>query len=820
MSTKNYRWTSLLGVALATVLAAPVAAQEVLRITIRPSPVELAIDETLLLVAEATFTDGRTANISELVEWKSSNTGVVRVSNTRGSKGRVTARGAGQVSISVRDPVSDVTSGQSGGNAVISVLGRLVSLAVTPNSRTVDVGQTRSLTATGTFSSGTTRDLTQQIEWISSNPAVVQVSNEPGRRGRVTGVAPGTVRIAVRSTAGVTSSDTGGDATVRVPAALVSLSIVPKELNVPVGFTVLLDANGLYSDDSVDDVTNDVTWVSSNPAVANVSDAEGSKGELTSLQDGTAIISIVDPATGISSMPSGGDALITVAGTLVSIVITPARDQVPTALSRSLSVQGTVAAGGTTRTFNLARRSVQWFSSDPTVGAVSNDPRTAGVVTGVARGTVVISALHPGTGVRSTEAQVVDPATGAVTRNGDAQITVLGRMIGLVVRPRTRELFSGQNERFSAVALLDDGGEARITRDMEFASSDGAVAQVDSSGRTTGVSKGRATISAVHTPTGLSSATSGGNGTATVRGRVDALRIEPRRAFYMLGTKPRLRALATFDDGSSENIASDVTWSTSDPVVAEVGNEPPDRGFLLAKTVGRITVSAVEPVSGVSTTASGGDGTIIIVDGLERLRVEEDNLELRTGDVLRLQALGRFPNPAPQPGEPERVEIELSDFVQWSSSNEAVVRVDATGQLIAVGLGDATVSAFDARTGIISTQSGGDATFKVIAALEQIRLEPRTIRARLGSAKRRAFHAMGLYTDGARIEITDRVEFGTANPDVAQVSNERDRHGLVVPFKKGATQASAREPVTGVQAVQAHRIIVKNGKQQAKKRRR
>jgi hypothetical protein len=202
---------------------------------------------------------------------------------------------------------------------------------------------------------------------------------------------------------------------------------------------------------------------------------------------------------------------------------------------------------------------------------------------------------------------------------------------------------------------------------------------------------------------------------------------------------------------------------------------------------------------------------ITIVDGLLRLRVEESHLELRSGDTLNLKAFGRFPNPVQGDNEPAEVDVDMTDFVEWTSSDPAVVRV-SEGTLVAVGLGDATVGVRDPRSGILSGQSNGDAQFRVIAALAQLKITPGRIRARVGERRRRGFTVMGRYTDGVRIELTDRVLFSTADPTVAQVSNDRDRHGIVVPLRSGATRVSAMEPITGVQAARARRVIIKGAK--------
>src|SRR5687768_9166708 len=52
----------------------------------------------------------------------------------------------------------------------------LQSIAVTPSNPSLKLGATQQLTATGTYSDGTTRDLTASVTWNSATPGVVAVS--------------------------------------------------------------------------------------------------------------------------------------------------------------------------------------------------------------------------------------------------------------------------------------------------------------------------------------------------------------------------------------------------------------------------------------------------------------------------------------------------------------------------------------------------------------------------------------------------------------------------------------------------------------------
>jgi len=76
----------------------------------------------------------------------------------------------------------------------------LQSISVTPSPFITGVGVTRRLTATGTFSDGSTADLGANVVWTSLTPSVATVS-----AGLVTGVSQGPATISV-SSAGVSAT--------------------------------------------------------------------------------------------------------------------------------------------------------------------------------------------------------------------------------------------------------------------------------------------------------------------------------------------------------------------------------------------------------------------------------------------------------------------------------------------------------------------------------------------------------------------------------------------------------------------------------------
>jgi len=71
----------------------------------------------------------------------------------------------------------------------------LISIEVAPGASGLNVGQSQPLTATGTFSDGSTQDLTALVTWASSDTVVATISNAAGSEGIATGVQAGTTTI-------------------------------------------------------------------------------------------------------------------------------------------------------------------------------------------------------------------------------------------------------------------------------------------------------------------------------------------------------------------------------------------------------------------------------------------------------------------------------------------------------------------------------------------------------------------------------------------------------------------------------------------------
>jgi hypothetical protein len=151
----------------------------------------------------------------------------------------------------------------------------LDSVRVTPASQTINTGQTAQLTAIGTFGNAkhpSTQNITSTVTWSSTTPAVATVS----ATGIVTAVAAGTTTITAEATAfnGPVSSSTSVTVTGSTGGtgggsggSILSLTIIPSGIVFgSLGDSGQFLAIGTYSTaPTVRDVTNSVTWITSEP---------------------------------------------------------------------------------------------------------------------------------------------------------------------------------------------------------------------------------------------------------------------------------------------------------------------------------------------------------------------------------------------------------------------------------------------------------------------------------------------------------------------------------------------------------------------------
>ncbi|MHB8482750.1 MAG: Ig-like domain-containing protein [Nitrospiria bacterium] len=83
----------------------------------------------------------------------------------------------------------------------------LTSITVTPTSASILVGSTQQFSATGTYTDGSTKDLTTSVNWVSSDTNIAIINNNPGFQGIATSLSSNTGSTTITaSVSGITSN--------------------------------------------------------------------------------------------------------------------------------------------------------------------------------------------------------------------------------------------------------------------------------------------------------------------------------------------------------------------------------------------------------------------------------------------------------------------------------------------------------------------------------------------------------------------------------------------------------------------------------------
>ncbi len=152
---------------------------DLLSIAVTPATLSLTTGATQQFTATGTFSVGPQQQLAS-VTWSSSNTSVAQITNDVTNPGVALGVAAGTATITA-------TAGTISGSTTTPVL---VSIAVTPANPSISLGTTQQFTGTGTYTDGSTRDLTTQARWSSSSAKVATISKaglvRAARAGRTT----------------------------------------------------------------------------------------------------------------------------------------------------------------------------------------------------------------------------------------------------------------------------------------------------------------------------------------------------------------------------------------------------------------------------------------------------------------------------------------------------------------------------------------------------------------------------------------------------------------------------------------------------------
>jgi 6-phosphogluconolactonase (cycloisomerase 2 family) len=141
------------------------------RIEIRPDQGVVPLGRTRQLSATAVFSDGLTVDVTTRVQWASLMPDIALVSNSASSEGLVSTLALGETTVSAE------LDGVLGSTLLTVTSPEVVSLTVSPADALSGPGSSRQYQAMGTFSDGSTQDITSEATWSTADSSVATISS-------------------------------------------------------------------------------------------------------------------------------------------------------------------------------------------------------------------------------------------------------------------------------------------------------------------------------------------------------------------------------------------------------------------------------------------------------------------------------------------------------------------------------------------------------------------------------------------------------------------------------------------------------------------
>jgi len=357
---------SYLGVDASTDIT--VTAEVLSYLEIYPGQASIWVGADSPLTATAVFSNGTTWDFTDQVTWTSSNTGIATVGNTILTQGLLMALSPGNSTISAH------YEGITATTVITVTAATLQSIEVNPNNSSIALGTNQHFIAIGNFSDGSIQDTSSQVAWQSSQTGVV---NTPDGGGEFLSYTAGSSQIS----AGL--NDIYGFTTLTVTSAILnSITLLPTNTTAAKGTFISFYATGHYSDLSSQDITELVTWSSSAPDNAVISNQNGNKGKATMLQQGAATI------TAVLNSVSNNTGLTVTAAQLESISIQATNSQMDAGTTQQLAATGHYSDDGTQDITDA----VTWVSANTNALTISNAGSSKGMSTAHSVGMTTISA--------------------------------------------------------------------------------------------------------------------------------------------------------------------------------------------------------------------------------------------------------------------------------------------------------------------------------------------------------------------------------------------------------------------------------------------
>lgn len=327
-----------------------------------------------------------------------------------------------------------------------------------------------------------------------------------------------------------------------------------------------------------------------------------------------------------------------------------------------------------------------------------------------------------------------------------------------------------EQQQFEATATLDDGSKLDITNSVVWSSADESIIDINGAGVASLVSAGTTSINATY------QLFSNSVNFQVLDKSIASLELILSSTSISVGISTALICIATYSDGSTEDITASVQLESSSPEVALVSNHTHTKGVVSSLGVGATTLSA--SIAGVTNSTE----LTVTTASLVSIAVESESSLLSANINAYFSAKGTFDDGSVV-DITDTVTWELSDSQHGTISNSSGARGLFNNNFSQSSTQELTVTAgFHSVTG----------SKKIILApgsISSISINPS--QAILNMGQNTPFKAYAHFSDGASVDITDIATWSSSEDTIAMVSNSKLDGGYVSAISEGLVNLQA-----------------------------
>jgi len=432
------------------------------------------------------------------------------------------------------------------------------------------------------------------------------------------------------------------------------------------------------------------------------------------------------------------------AATVQSIEVTPPTSSI--AVGTTAQLKATAVWSNNQQTDVTS--SAAWSSSntaDATVGAGNGQVHSLGI------GAATITASL--NGVSGTASVVVSAAA----------------LVSIALTPPSQSLALGTSTQLTATGTFSDGTTQNISSDVTWSSSDSGVGSVSSSGLVQTVTLGTTTITATCSVVSVCGSINGSTNVIVTAAVLQSIQVSPNEPSIALGLTQQFTATGLYGDGTHQDVTGSVTWASASTSVATVSNSNGSSGLATSVGVGTTNIVAV-----LGSVASAPVPFTVTAATLVSIAITPPTASIPAGLTQQFTATGTYTDSSTQ---------NVTTAAHWMSSDTSVATIVNYGVVNGASTGTTTITA------AVGTVSATATLVVTPGALAVIGVTAKYMTVPLGLAVQ--FKAIGLYTDGSTVDLTNSVTWMSDQTSVATISNAVDSWGLATPAGVGTANITA-----------------------------